>query len=97
MDNRGKRALAGMSGGTVDAACPMLREQGYEAAALIMRVRGEEPAEARRPAARPGIECHVADEREAFKNSIVRYFVDEYRNGASARAFLFRPGDTRND
>lgn len=46
-----------------------------------MRVWGDEPADARQLAARMGIEHHVADERIPFKDTIVRNFIDEYRQG----------------
>lgn len=46
-----------------------------------MRVWGDEPADARQLAARMGIEHHVADERIPFKDTIIRNFIDEYRQG----------------
>lgn len=71
-----------MSGGIDSTAtCLMLREQGYEIVGVTMRVWGDEPKEAKELADRMGIEHHVADEREAFKNSVVKNFIDEYRNG----------------
>lgn len=81
-NNPEKRVLVGMSGGIDStAACLMLKEQGYDIVGLTMWVWGEEPVEARRLAEDMGIEHHVADEREAFRQSIVQYFIDEYRNG----------------
>jgi tRNA-specific 2-thiouridylase len=97
MENSGKmskgRVLMGMSGGIDStAACLMLQEQGYEVVGVTMRVfdlasqldAGGEPrfiVEAREVASRLGIEHHVADEREGFRESIVRYFTDEYMQG----------------
>ena len=83
----------GMSGGIDStAACLMLQEQGYEVVGVTMRVHDlasqltpeGEPrhiAEAREVAQRLGIEHHVADEREGFRESIVQYFIDEYMHG----------------
>lgn len=83
----------GMSGGIDStAACLMLQEQGYEVVGVTMRVHDlasqltpeGEPrhiAEAREVAQRLGIEHHVADEREGFRESIVQYFIDEYMQG----------------
>lgn len=83
----------GMSGGIDStAACLMLQEQGYEVVGVTMRVfdlasqltaEGEPNfiREAREVAQRLGIEHHVADEREQFRSSIVRYFTDEYMQG----------------
>ena len=82
-----------MSGGIDStAACLMLQEQGYEVVGVTMRVfdlasqlDGEGTprfiAEAREVAHRLGIEHHVADEREGFRNKIVQYFIDEYMQG----------------
>ena len=91
MNNR--RVLIGMSGGIDStAACLMLQEQGYEVVGVTMRVfdlvsqLDEEGtprfiAEAREVANRLGIEHHVADEREGFRQKIVQYFIDEYMQG----------------
>ena len=82
-----------MSGGIDSTAvCLMLQEQGYEVVGVTMRVFDvpsqldadgcpRSIAEARDVVARLGIEHHVADEREPFRNSIVQYFIDEYMQG----------------
>ena len=77
-----KRVLVGMSG-VIDstATCLMLKEQGYEIVGLTMWVWGDEPAEARELAESMGIEHYIADEREAFRQVIVKNFIDEYRQG----------------
>jgi tRNA-specific 2-thiouridylase len=90
-----KRVLVGMSGGIDSSAtCIMLQEQGYEVVGMTMRTwdvasqfatpEQEEPdfiLEARALAQRLGIEHHVADVREEFKQVIVKYFIDEYMQG----------------
>ena len=90
-----KRVLVGMSGGIDSSAtCIMLQEQGYEVVGVTMRTwdvasqfaspEQEEPGfilEARTLAERLGIEHHVADVREEFKQVIVKYFIDEYMQG----------------
>lgn len=90
-----KRVLVGMSGGIDSSAvCMMLQEQGYEVVGVTMRVwdlprqfsndSQEQPdfiCEARSLADRLGIEHHVADEREAFKQVVVKNFIDEYLAG----------------
>ena len=84
-----------MSGGIDSSAtCIMLQEQGYEVVGVTMRTwdvasqfaspEQEEPdfiLEARALAERLGIEHHVADVREEFKQVIVKYFIDEYMQG----------------
>ena len=90
-----KRVLVGMSGGIDSSAtCIILQEQGYEVVGVTMRTwdvasqfaspEQEEPGfilEARALAERLGIEHHVADVREEFKQVIVKYFIDEYMQG----------------
>ena len=90
-----KRVLVGMSGGIDSSAtCIMLQEQGYEVVGVTMRTwdvasqfaspEQEEPnfiLEARALAQKLGIEQHVADVREEFKQVIVKYFIDEYMQG----------------
>ena len=90
-----KRILVGMSGGIDSSAtCIMLQEQGYEVVGVTMRTwdvtsafstpEQEEPnfiLEARALAKKLGIEHHVADVREEFKQVIVKYFIDEYMQG----------------
>ena len=90
-----KRVLVGMSGGIDSSAtCIMLQEQGYEVVGVTMRTwdvasqfvtpSQEEPnfiLEARALAQKLGIEHHVADVREEFKQVIVKYFIDEYLQG----------------
>ena len=90
-----KRVLVGMSGGIDSSAtCIMLQEQGYEVVGVTMRTwdvasqfaspEQEEPdfiLEARALAERLGIEHHVADVREEFKQVIVKYFIEEYMQG----------------
>lgn len=91
---RNKRVLVGMSGGIDSSAvCLMLQEQGYEVLGLTMRVwdlerqfsgQQEYPdfiMEAKALADCLGIEHHVADERDAFRDIVVRNFIDEYMRG----------------
>ena len=82
MSESNRRVLVGMSGGIDSTAtCLMLREQGYDIVGLTMWVWGDEPADAYQLAGSMGIEHHVADVREEFRRTIVRYFIDEYRSG----------------
>lgn len=97
MNNRDKRVLVGMSGGIDSSAtCIMLQEQGYEVVGVTMRTwdvpsrfstpgqdEPDDVLEARALAERLGIEHHVADVREEFKQIIVKHFIDEYMQGLS--------------
>ena len=90
-----KKVLVGMSGGIDSSAvCLMLQEQGYEVVGVTMRVwdlprhfhaqEQEYPdfiLEAKELAARLGMAHYVADEREAFKDVVVKNFVNEYLEG----------------
>lgn len=93
--DRNKRVLVGMSGGIDSSAvCLMLQEQGYEVVGLTMRVwdlprhfrsPGQEwPGfieEAKALADRLGMAHYVADEREAFRQIVVRDFTEQYLAG----------------
>ena len=95
MQTNEKRVLVGMSGGIDSSAvCLMLQEQGYEVVGVTLRTwdvpshfstpgqeEPDEVLEARSLARRLGIEHHVADVREEFRQVIVRYFIDEYMRG----------------
>lgn len=89
-----KKVLVAMSGGTDSSAvCMMLQEAGYEVSGLTLRVwdlprqlagGGDMPdfiLKAQRLAGRLGIPHRVVDVRERFRDSVVRYFLDEYENG----------------
>ena len=95
MTEKERRVLVGMSGGIDSSSvCIMLQEQGYEVVGVTMRTwdvpshfstpgqeQPDEVLEAQALAARLGIEHHVADVREEFKDVIVRHFIDEYMRG----------------
>lgn len=92
-DNK-KRVMVAMSGGIDSSAvCLMLQDAGYEVLGMTMRVwdlprqfdAGDDVPrfirEAQGLAQRLGIKHHVVDVRDTFRQSVVRYFCDEYANG----------------
>ena len=108
---KGKSVLVAMSGGIDSlAVCLMLQEQGYEVRGVTMRVwdlphqfahtDGDVPdfvLRAQVEARRLGISHCVADERDGFRRTVVRYFIDEYLAGRTPnpcvvcnRRFKFR-------
>ena len=119
MEHERKKVLVGMSGGIDSSAvCLMLLDEGYEVVGVTMRVwdlprqfadTGQEYPDfiqdARALAARLGIAHYVADERTAFKDIVVRNFVDEYlaiprsssacwRSGRISWVAIISPRDT---
>ena len=82
-----ERVLLGMSGGTDSSVAAMkLQEAGYEVTGVTFRFyevdgRTEYLEDARALAARLGIEHITYDAREAFRERIIRYFIDEYLTG----------------
>lgn len=95
MNGQKGKVLVGMSGGIDSSAtCIMLQEQGYEVVGVTMRTwdvparfstpgqtEPDDVLEARALAERLGITHHVADVRQAFKETIVKHFIDEYMRG----------------
>ena len=82
-----QKVLLGMSGGTDSSvAALLLLDAGYEVTGVTFRLYEKDGSaaycdEAARLCARLGIPHVVYDAREAFRRSIVRYFVDEYMAG----------------
>ncbi len=78
--------LLGMSGGTDSSvAAILLLEQGYKVIGITFRFWEQDEnkhlEDAQRLAQQLGIEHICYDAREVFKQTIVRYFVDEYLSG----------------
>ncbi|MCF0142137.1 MAG: tRNA 2-thiouridine(34) synthase MnmA [Parasporobacterium sp.] len=78
------RILAAISGG-VDSASAALKliEEGHEVEAAILRLHGnaeDSIKEAEKVAAFLGIPLHVLDERDFFRNTVIKYFVETYEN-----------------
>ena len=96
MNQNKKRVLLGMSGG-VDSSVAgyLLREQGYEAIGVTMKVwpqdcisRAEDKscgpqavADARAVAHSLGIPHYVIDEADQFERTVIDYFTSEYQAG----------------
>lgn len=81
-----KRVLLGMSGGTDSSvAVLLLQDAGYEVVGVTFRFWEESGddylSEVRDLALRMKIEHHVVDAREEFRQTVIRYFVDEYMAG----------------
>lgn len=106
-----EKVLVAMSGGVDSSAvCLLLQDQGYEVLGMTMRVWDlpqqfstpdqEQPdfiQSAQDLARRLGIEHHVVDVREEFRNVVVQNFLDEYLAGRTPnpcvlcnREFKFR-------
>lgn len=84
------KVLVGMSGGVDSSAvCVMLMDMGYEVIGATLRMwdrtsDDEEPqfiTDAKNLANRLGIEHHVIDIRDLFKEGVIKPFIAEYMNG----------------
>lgn len=80
-----KKVVIGMSGGVDSSvAAYLLKEQGYTVIGATMQMWGggsDIVADAGRVAEELGIEHHVLDFRNEFKQNVIDYFVNEYKNG----------------
>jgi tRNA-specific 2-thiouridylase len=82
------RVLAAMSGGVDSSVAAMrLREAGFEVIGVTMRLYGSAQQKAAEQAAavaeKLGIEHRVVDLSAVFQSSVVDYFCEEYRRGAT--------------
>ena len=80
-----KKVLNGMSGGVDSStAAYLLKEQGYEVSGCLMKLWGEHETAIRDAAnicEKLGIDFHVFDCRKEFQESVISYFIEEYKNG----------------
>ena len=85
---KNKRVLLGMSGGVDSSmAALLLQQQGFEVFGITFIFSGSDDeghhfvSDAKELAVRLHIEHRVVDLRNEFKEQIIGYFIDEYKNG----------------
>lgn len=94
---KNNRVLLGMSGGVDSSvAAYLLKQQGYEVIGVTMQIWQEDEEiskkeggccslsaveDARRVAAKLDIPFYVMNFKDAFKNKVIHYFIEEYKNG----------------
>lgn len=94
--------VVAMSGGVDSSvAAVLLKQQGYEVTGMMLRLWSEagkedsnrcctpdSMAQARKVAAKLDIPFYVVDAKDIFKNKVVEYFLDGYRNGKTPNPCL---------
>ncbi len=91
-----KRVLLGMSGG-VDStvAAYLLKEKGYEVVGATMKLWLPENVEnnaiedAKKMAEKLGIEHHIIELEDTFKETVVKHFIDGYYEGSTPNPCVF--------
>jgi tRNA-specific 2-thiouridylase len=109
-DNTSKRVVVAMSGGVDSSvAAALLVEQGYEVIGLMLRLWAEAGgaanrcctpdavADARRVADQLGIPFYVRDYKEAFKQTVVDFFIEGYAQGVTPNPCVVCNRDIRFD
>src|SRR6056297_97278 len=82
-----EKVLMAMSGGLDStAAAIILQDEGYQVVGLTLIMYKDEKSVnegfyAKKIADELGIEHHTIDVRDNFKNSVIKYFIDEYLDG----------------
>jgi len=85
-----KKVVVGMSGGVDSSvAAYLLKEQGYEVIGVTMQMWGDGSStgamsaaeDAKRVAEQLGIPHYVPDFRNEFKQNVIDYFTEEYKQG----------------
>ena len=93
MKNPEKKILLAMSGGTDSSvAAIMLLEQGYEVEGLTLMIHSGKSDfidDAASLCNKLGIKHHVVDVRTEFKNTVIQYFIDDYKNGRTPNPCIY--------
>lgn len=80
--NKGIKVAVAMSGGVDSSTVAyILKKQGYDIFGVTMRTCGPEDSDADKVCKDLGIEHYVFDATKEFKNKVMDYFIDEYKNG----------------
>ena len=96
------KVVVAMSGGVDSSvAAALLKEQGYDVVGMMLRLWSEpgkeesnrcctpdSMAQARRVAAKLGIPFYVIDAKDAFRETVVQYFLDGYARGETPNPCL---------
>src|SRR5512146_3109158 len=97
-----RKVVVGMSGGVDSSvAAALLVQQGYQVTGMMLRLWSEPGqdgqnrccspdamAQARRVAAALGVPFYAVDVQERFRNEVVQFFMDGYRDGVTPNPCL---------
>ena len=92
-----KKAMIAMSGGVDSSvAAYLIKEKNYKAAGATLKLylpdgidKSEDVEDAKKVAARLGMEHYTFDMREEFKEQVIARFIDAYENGLTPNPCVF--------
>lgn len=78
-----KKVIVGMSGGVDSSvAASILKDEGYEVIGITFKFIDDfDATDAKKVCEKLGIEHHIVDQRDKFKNLIIDSFINDYKNG----------------
>jgi tRNA-specific 2-thiouridylase len=88
--NKKNKIIVGLSGGVDSAvAVALLKKDGWDVTGVFIMQNDADTQDVENICQRLDIPLKIIDARERFKNSVIKYFLEEYRNGRTPNPCVF--------